>query len=717
MNRFIFFGILLFHSLHVLPGEGLWIPLLIDSLNYHDLQQKGLQLNADEIYSVNNGSLKDAVVMFGNGCTGGLVSDRGLLITNYHCGYSRIQSLSTVERNYLTDGFWADSRERELPNPGLTVSFLVRIENVTDQALSGIDELQPEAERIEKVTYNISKIKKLAVANTHYDSEVKPFFFGKEYYLFVYEVFRDIRLVAAPPSAIGRFGGDTDNWIWPRHTGDFSLFRIYAGTDNLPASYSPENVPYKPRKFLTVSVSGVDEGDFTMVLGYPGRTDEYLTSYGLSMIAEKLLPAKIEMRTLRLNALQEEMEKSPAAYLKYTAQYNNISNSWKKWIGVTKGVKRSDALNNKRNQEQLFARWTAADKSGRPEYTQLMERFASIYSVYEPLYLANELGNECMNSFQLFGFARKLQPLFSTLKDSSLAAKKKAVDRLSNMGRNFLASEAVQIDRKIMADILRIYGVHVDPKYHPGTLALASQQYNGDYWAYTDFLFNSSVITDSTRFTKLMKKKPSKIAASLINDPVVSLQRDFGQAIAYQVYGILDSFNLELNRLYRSYISARMQMDSGKIFYADANSTMRLAYGRAEGYNGADAVQYNYMTTLDGVIEKEGKDMAEYTVIPELRALYDTREYGRFAADGRMPVCFIASNHTSGGNSGSPVLNCRGELVGINFDRNWEGTVSDYVYDPAVCRNICLDIRYVLFVIDKIGKAPWILDEFNITCE
>lgn len=714
MKRFLLFCFLILYCLHVIPGEGLWLPLLIDSLNYNDMQQKGLQLNADDIYSINNGSLKDAVVLFGNGCTGGLVSDQGLLITNYHCGYSRIQSLSTVEKNYLTDGFWAASRENELPNPGLTVSFLVRIENVTNQALYGIDELQPESERIEKVSYNIAKIRRLAVANTHYDAEVKSFYFGKEYYLFVYEIFRDIRLVAAPPGAIGRFGGDTDNWIWPRHTGDFSLFRIYAGTDNLPASYSPGNVPYKPRKYLTVSLSGVDEGDFTMVLGYPGRTDEYLTSHGLSMIAEKSLPAKIEMRTLRLNALQEEMDKSAAAHLKYTAQYNSISNSWKKWIGVTKGVKRSDALNIKRDQEQLFVRRAAADTTGVP-YALLIERFASVYSFYEPLYLANDLGNEFLSSFQLFGFTRNLQPLVSTLLDSSIAARKKTVDRISSMGRNLLGSEAVKVDRKIMADFLRIYAAHVAPDYHPGTISTVSQQYDGDYRAYTDFLFSTSVFTDSIKFVRLIKKRPSKIASTIINDPVVSLQRDFGQVLSYKVYGALDSINLELNRLYRNYIGARMQMDTGRTFYSDANSTMRLAYGRAEGYNGADAVQYNYMTTLDGVMEKEGMELADYSLIPELSALYDKKDYGRFAQDGRMPVCFIASNHTSGGNSGSPVLNCRGELVGLNFDRNWEGTVSDYVYDPAVCRNICLDIRYVLFVIEKIGKAPWILDEFTVT--
>jgi hypothetical protein len=504
--------------------------------------------------------------------------------------------------------------------------------------------------------------------------------------------------------------------MWPRHTGDFSLFRIYAGKDNLPASYSLDNVPYKPRKYLEISVSGVREGDFTMVIGYPGQTDEYLTSHGLSMIAEKSLPAKIEMRTLRLDALQKEMDKGPEAFLKYTSQYNSISNSWKKWIGVTRGVQRSDALNNKRTQEQLFTTWTAADSS-RSEYARIIDRFSGIYAAYEPVYLASDLGNECVNSFRLFGFTRKLQPQISTLRDSSRTARNIEVDRLSRMGRNFFASGAHQIDRQIMADLLRIYCSRVSPEYHPAAIAAVTNQYHGDYHAYTDYLYRSSVFTDSVRYADLMKRKPSVIAATLMNDPVVKLQREFSEILAFQVSAVIDSFNRELNRLYRSYLHACIQMDTGKTYYPDANFTMRLAYGRVEGYKGADAVHYKYMTTLEGVMEKENSDIADYRIPPGLKELYDTRDFGRYAVNGNMPVCFIASNHTSGGNSGSPVLNGRGELVGINFDRNWEGTVSDYVYDPAICRNICLDIRYVLFVIEKIGGAAWLLDELAIAGE
>jgi hypothetical protein len=715
MNRFLLFLLFtmnIFRSANA--GEGMWLPLLLDSLNYKDMQEKGLRLSPEEIYSINQASIKDAVVIFGGGCTGELISPEGLLITNHHCGYSRIQSHSTVENDYLTNGFWAGSKTEELPNPGLSVTFLVRIENVTDRILKDIPDTLPEAERNQRVATNTITVRNEALLDSDYEAEVKPFYFGREYYLFVYEIFNDVRLVGAPPEAIGRFGGDTDNWIWPRHTGDFSLFRIYAGKDNKPADYSTDNVPYKPKKYLSISADGVKEGDFTMVLGYPGRTDEYLTSDALSMIARKSLPAKIDMRTVRLNAIEEEMAKGSDARLRYASKYVSISNSWKKWIGVTKGVKRASVIESKKRFEKEFNDWAENLTSDSMGFSSLLREFSRLYDQYEPLYLSGDLGGELLNSLELSNLVNRVQIDFYSAHDSSAQYKRSAIQRIKQTGSGFFKSKAMEIDRKVLPPLLRIYADNAGSQFHPEFYNTIKDKFKGDYLAYVTNLFNTSLFTDSVRFLKVFNKSEGSIQKKIMNDPLISIYRDFSKMLLGGVYDRADSLSLEINSLYRKYLSGLITMNPSRVLYPDANFTMRLAYGEVEGYKPSDAVDFTYYSTLDGIIEKENPDIADYKVPVQLKELYTSNDLGTYTVSGKIPVCFIASNHTSGGNSGSPVLNADGNLIGINFDRNWEGTVSDYAYDPAICRNISLDVRYVLFVIDKVAHADWLLDELTI---
>jgi hypothetical protein len=702
------------YSLRVFSGEGLWIPLLVDSLNYSDMLRNGLKIGPEEIYSTSNPSIKDAVVIFGGGCTGELISPNGLLVTNYHCGYSRIQAHSTVENDYLMNGFWAGAPSGELPDPGLTVTFLVRMEDVTESILKDIPDSLTEMERNIQIGKKASVLEKEAVTGTHYTAEINPFYFGNKYYLFVYEVFRDIRLVGAPPEAIGRFGGDTDNWVWPRHTGDFSLFRIYADTNNLPADYSPENVPYKPRKYLNISVGGIHEGDFTMVMGYPGQTDEYTTSDALRMTVQKTLPVKIEMRDQRLKTLEEEMSKGHESRLRYASRYVNISNAWKKWIGVTKGIERADALLKKEQLEARFDKWAGNLPVDTPGYSSLMKEFRDLYTLYEPLYISNDLGNELLNSVELFNRINRIQSDINTMLDTSGTYRKVLLESMKRSGSLFFKSGAVEIDHRVLPTLLRLYAENTDPRFHPEFYQQITSGYHGNYEAFVNDLFEKSILTDSTRYFKLLKKSENVIQDRMRADPLTGVYRDFMRTMIMHVYSRADSMSVEVNRLYCKYLSGLAAMDPDRAFYPDANFTMRLSYGKVEGYTPADAVNYNYYSTLDGIIEKEDPDIPDYQVPGVLKASYAGRDLGPYLVDGKLPVCFIASNHTSGGNSGSPVLNAEGNLIGINFDRNWEGTVSDYAYDPDVCRNISLDIRYMLYIIDNIANADWLLNELTI---
>ncbi len=699
----------------VWSGEGMWLPVHLDSLNHKHMKEMGLMLDASEIFSNSHPSIKDAIVMFGNGCTGELISSQGLLVTNHHCGYSRIQSHSTIENNLLANGFWAGKPSEELPNPGLTATFLVRMEDVTGSVLNEIPDTLREPERNALINQRIEMIRKEAVSDTFHNAEIKPFFFGKEYYLFVYETYHDIRLVGAPAETIGRFGGDEDNWMWPRHTGDFSLFRIYADKNNRPAQYSRDNVPFTPRKYLNISLSGFQEGDFTMVMGYPGRTDQYLTSDALEMITGKSLPAKIAMRTARRNALETAMEKSPELRLKYISKYVSLSNSWKKWIGVVKGIKQSHALESRLKLEEDFANWAGSLSVDPSGYSKLIQEFVNIYDELEPMYLAGDLGSELLNSLEISRIVNDVQKKFFSSQDSSKSVKRSAILDIMSQGEAFFRTEAVAIDREALPKMLDIYMEYTVSGYHPGFNSQIVNDYYGNYDAFVESIFDKSIFTDSLKYRKTFEMSESRIRKKIMNDPLISIYKDFSDMLVPVVYGKLDSLNLRLNGMYRRYVTGLMEMKPDKTFYPDANFTMRVTYGKVEGYQPADAVKYSYYSTFDGIMEKGKLEIADYRLPEEFRTRRINDIPATYLTEGRLPVCFIASNHTSGGNSGSPVLNARGELIGINFDRNWEGTMSDYAYNPNICRNISLDIRYMLFVIDQVANANWLINELTLT--
>lgn len=696
-------------------GEGMWLPIHLDSLNHKHMKEMGLMLNAGEIFSNSHSSIKDAIIMFGNGCTGELISSQGLLVTNHHCGYSRIQSHSNLENNLLANGFWAKTNQEELPNPGLTATFLIRMERVTGRVLNAIPDTLNETDRHNLINLQIEMIRKEAITDTFIHAEIKPFYFGKEYYLFVYETFHDVRLVGAPAETIGRFGGDEDNWMWPRHTGDFSLFRIYADKNNRPAKYSPDNIPFTPRKYLNISLKGVHDGDFTMVMGYPGRTDQYMTSDALEMITGKSLPAKIAMRTARRNAIETAMEKSPELRLKYISKYVSLSNSWKKWIGVVKGIRQSQALEAKLKQEEDFQNWAGNLTSDPYCYASLLKEFSNLYNELEPMFLAGDLGAELLNSLETSRIVNDVQLKFFSSSDSSKAVRQSAIRNIKSQGDSFFRTEAVAIDRNALPEMLKIYLEYTASSYHPGFYRQIVNDFNGNFSAFVESVFDKSIFTDSVKYQKTFRMSESKIRKKIMEDPLISIYRDFSDLLVPVVYGRLDSLNHKLNDLYRRYVAGLMEMKPDKNYYPDANFTMRVTYGKVEGYQPADAVNYSYYTTFDGILEKEKLKMADYRVPEEFKTWKTDGIPAKYLDDGRLPVCFIASNHTSGGNSGSPVLNAKGELIGINFDRNWEGTMSDYAYNPDICRNISLDVRYMLFVIDQVADADWILNELTLT--
>ena len=677
-----------------LADEGMWVPALIQS-RIKDMKAKGFKLTAEDIYSINRSSLKDAVLLFGSGCTGEVISDEGLFLTNHHCGYYFIGSHSSVEHDYLTNGFWAMNRSEELPNPGLTVSFLIRMEDVTDRALKGVGDEMPQAERDSMVKANAAGVIAKATAGTHYEAAVEPFYYGNQYFLFVYEKFRDVRLVAAPPSAIGKFGGDTDNWVWPRHTGDFSMFRIYADKNNNPADYSKDNVPYRPRRSFTISTAGLKEGDFTMVYGNPGRTMQYVVSDAIDYAVNRGNPAKIKMRTMRLEIMNAEQAKDPATRIAYAAKNARVSNQWKKWQGESKGLARLGTLDKKRAFEAQFTAW-AADK---PLYRDVLPKLRALYAELAPYAFARDYYQEAYQAIEMTQFAQN-------------AAKGIFKPDAEKAGDGFFKNYSQTIDRLSTQAVLGEYVKNVPAEWTPAYFLEAVQKAGG-VDRYVDELFEQSNFSTIEKYKALASADSATKAAALQNDPALLLAEAFNTFYNTKVDGTYKRLNTEINTLYRLYMKGLMEMQPDRTFFPDANLTLRVAYGTVEGYSPVDAVYYEPFSTIDGIMEKDNPDIYDYNIPQRLRDLYRTKEYGRWNVDGSVPVCFLATNHTTGGNSGSPVLNGRGQLVGINFDRTWESTMSDYEFDVVKCRNIIVDIRYVLFVIDRIGNAGYLLDEMR----
>ncbi len=690
--------------------EGMWLPMLISKYNIAEMQQKGFKLTADDVYSINQPSMKDAIVIFGRGCTGELISPEGLLITNHHCGYGAIQRHSSVEHDYLTDGFWAMSKEEELPNPGLTVRFLVRMDDVTNRIISSIPANATEDVRDSIVTAISQDIIDEATSENHYTARVAPMFYGNQYFLFIYEEFLDVRLVGAPPSDIGKFGGDTDNWMWPRHTGDFSLFRIYADKDNKPAAYSPDNVPYTPKRFLPISLKGVNPGDFTMVYGYPGSTQQFITSQAVKHVVEDINPLNISLRDARLRVMERYMQANDTVRIKYASKQAGVANAWKKWIGERNGLIRLNAVDKKLSLENSFDSWVNETAERQREYGHLLNRFDELYAERKPLSIAASLSREAFYAVELLQLVRQ----YSAVAAKTEVANEEVYSRLASITRRFYKDYHKPIDVEVFTIMMSKLSDVLPPSLTPSTLLEIKPDDAEEWYAIALGVYSQSLFADSTALIALLTDSTENRMEVLRNDMLFQLNYQFDSIYRVNVYPKLTELNNELDLLYRSYVKGLMLMNPETKYYPDANFTLRVTYGEVEGYFPSDAVEYVHQTTLDGIAEKSKLDVYDYTVPSHLLDLYEAKDFGRWEVNGTVPVAFLASNHTSGGNSGSPVINAEGHLVGVNFDRVWEGTMSDIMFDPNMCRNISIDIRYALFIIDKYAGAGYLLNEMTL---
>ena len=694
--------------------EGMWLPSLI-SQRIEDMQAKGFRLTAEDIYSINRASLKDAVVLFGRGCTGELISDEGLLLTNHHCGYSQIQKHSSVEHDYLRDGFWAMNRDEELPNEGLTVSFLERMEDVTDAVLQGYSPEMTESQRDSVIKANSGKLVEKATAEGNgLRATVETLYYGNQYFLFLYREYSDVRLVGAPPSSVGKFGGDTDNWMWPRHTGDFSIFRIYADRDNNPAPYSEDNVPYRTKRHFRISLGGVEEGDFTFVYGFPGRTQEYLMSEGVRYISEVSDPHRIALRTMRLDIQKKYMDAGQAVRIQYSSKNAGVANSWKKWQGEVKGIRKMGTVGKKQEYEKAFMEWARGT-----EYEGVVERLDSLYGLLEPYSYATDYYGETAYSIELVRFAlgynKKLTESMLSSSTDRIAELRK---EMKKMAADFYKDYFIPIDRESFVAVMEAFDRNVTDDFKPEYFKESLTRY-GTMEAWADSLWNSSVFADSL---KLKKATDSLRLLSLSEDPAVKFGDAFDDWYKKEIRPVTKRINSEITLLNRDYMRGQMEFSPDRVFYPDANLTLRVAYGSVQGYSPADGIYYKPVSTLEGIMEKDNPEIFDYNIPQRLREIHAAKDYGPYTVtDSKgnitVPVCFIATNHTSGGNSGSPVINADGDLIGINFDRVWEGTMSDIVFDPDLCRNISLDIRYVLFIIDKVAGAGHLLEEMDFVSE
>ena len=694
---------LLIASPRAVADEGMWLPSQI-ALRIADMQAKGLKIGADEIYNVNHASIKDAVVHFNGGCTGELISANGLLITNYHCGYRFIQEHSSVEHDYLRDGFWSKGLADELPNRNINVRFLVRMDDVSEQVLRGVTPDMSEARRDSLIAANGAPL--IAAARQEgvgYNANIQPLYYGNQYFIWVYQTFSDVSLVGAPPSAVGKFGGDTDNWMWPRHTGDFSLFRIYADKNGNPAPYSPDNVPYRPKKHLRMSIADRQEGDFTWVYGYPGTTREYIHSAAVRFVSEVSDPNKHDLRTLRLNVQDQYMSADQAVRIQYSAKNASVSNAWKKWYGEMLGLRKMHTVERKQAFEAAFDAWA----QDRPEYRGLIARLADLYARQEPLAHAADYYTESIHANEIIAWADQLR--------TALTSSGTTPEALDAAIAAFYKDYYLPIDRESFVLLLDKYRTDVPAAYQPDYFRDQLRRY-GSIAAWAKQIFTRSALIDEARCRAMVA------AARKAQDPWKLLQRDpafaFAEAFRRHYQEAIRSPYLELEQqielAQRSYMRAQMEFDRERTFFPDANSTLRIAYGHIEGYSPSDAIYYNPVSTLEGVMQKDNPEIFDYNIPQELRDVYAAKDYGRWEVNGTVPICFLATNHTSGGNSGSPVLNGDGDLIGINFDRVWEGTMSDIEFAPEICRNISLDMRYVLFYIDKVAHATHLLDEIEI---
>lgn len=690
-----------FTMFFAIAEEGMLIPSMISAFE-NDMQAMGMKLSAEDIYNINSASLKDAIFQFGGGCTAEVVSSKGLLLTNHHCGYSQIQSHSSLENDYLKNGFWAKTMNDELPNPGLTAMRIVRIEDVTQKVFEGAEGLTGSALQ-EAIKVNIARIIAEATANSHYTADVKPFYYGNEYYMMVKETFKDVRFVGTPPNSIGKFGGDTDNWVWPRHTGDFSVFRIYANADNEPAAYAEDNVPYTPIQYLKVSARDRVPGEFTMVYGFPGTTEQHLSSGHLDFIMNKERPARISMRDKSLSVINTGMSSSDLVRIQYASKQARIANAWKKWIGQIEGLHAVDALGIKKEREKAYLDMAATKEDWKSKYGGVIDVMNGLVDKYKEDEFAYSMAVEYLYvGPEMFGRARVFDKLVNSeeLQDT---------EKLKESAKGFFKNYNAEIDQKIFALLTAEYVSQLDEKYVPAELKGKSAE------TLAESIYNSSILVNEDKFCAFLDKMSLKSIKKLA-------EKDLG----YKIWKAVDShfrasalmnyiqYKGEMNDALQTYVEGKLVMFPDAKHWPDANSTLRITYGKLEGSAPHDGMAYTEHTTLDGIVAKNRTGNPDFEVAPRMLELAEARNYGGYDQDGELWVCFSGSNHTTGGNSGSPVLDAEGNLMGLNFDRSWESTMSDFMFDASRCRNIVVDIRYVMWVMDVYSGAKHLVDEMTI---
>lgn len=686
---------------------GMWIPSLLKGMNEKEMKSLGMKMSASDIYDVNKSSLKDAVPHFNGGCTSEVISPKGLLLTNHHCGFDEIQSHSSLKNDYITDGFWAMKMEDELPNKDLVVTFIVKIEDVTTQVLEGTQGLS-EADKQKKIQQNISSLSNSLPKESWQENKIRTFYDGNQYMLFLTETYKDVRLVGAPPSSVGKFGSDTDNWVWPRHTGDFSLFRIYADKNNRPAEYSKDNVPYTPKHFLPISLDGVSEDDFTLVFGYPGRTTEYLPAIAIDQIVKELNPAKVEIRDRALKVADGFMRKDKGIKIQYASKYASIANYWKKWSGETQGLTKSNAVAIKKQQEKEFQ--DKVVKAGKQaEYGNLLADFEKNYTEILPYSLSRDYFTETvLRNTEMLGLAYKmyqLEQIYTLRGEQSFNDRRNnLIDGLGAFYKDFNA----KVDEKVFEQLIDLYATKLPKQFLPQSLN------NIDASKLASEVYGQSKLSTYDGVKELLKGDTQTVLANLNNDKGFQVVKAMADAFLKDVNPKYEEINMKITALQRTYMKAQLELNKDSRIFPDANSTLRVTYGKVKGYEPKDATLYTPVTYLDGVMEKYIPGDYEFDVPAKLIDLHKRKDYGQYGEKGKMPVNFIGTNHTTGGNSGSPALDAKGNLIGLNFDRVWEGTMSDIYYDPALCRNIMVDMRYVLFIIDKYAGAKNLIEEMKL---
>jgi hypothetical protein len=692
--------------------EGMWLPFLLDESLLEEMQEMGLEITPEQLFSFTGSSLKDAIVSFGGFCTGEMISDKGLVLTNHHCGYGRIQAHSSVENDILTDGFWAKSLSEELPNPGLYVRFLVSATDVTEQIEAALNPKMSTGERSRTIMVKGRQLAAEATRGTHYSANVRPFFAGNAFFLFVYETFDDVRLVGTPPSDIGKYGGDTDNWMWPRHTGDFALFRVYTAPDGTPAEYSPDNIPLKPRHHLPISLQGVKEDDFAMILGYPGSTERYLTSHGIDFRLENVYPVRIDIRRKKLDILDEAMHNDNAIRIMYASTHAGIANYWKNFIGMSEALQKHRVADTKRELETAFAEWIALDPARKKEYGEVMKNYELAYEGLRQFHSHNIIFAETVASGpDIMSLANNFSSLLNILEENGSAeAIENEVERLKVSAYRTYRDYDQNVDQQMWAAMFEKYHTLIPEDMQPAIFNEITTVFAGDFDGYAAYVYSNSVFANQESMEAFLNAPE---AATLKEDPAflaaVALY-DHNRTINQQI----SPHNARLNEADRLFQKGLMEMNPESLFYSDANSTMRFTYGKVKGYYPADAVYYHYKTTLHGVMEKENPDHHEFIVPDRLKELYEADYYGIYGENGSLVVNFITDHDITGGNSGSPVINAKGHLIGLAFDGNWEAMSGDILFEPELQRCINVDARYILFIIDKFAGASHLLDEMTI---